>query len=129
MHPDAVPFRRAPVIGHTVWVTKHHDAERWPCGAYPTQSSEDTGLTRWISDHEPLEVTDVVEWHVFGIHHVTRVEDWPVMPADTVSFWLKPWGFFDQNPSIDVAPSVKEEGGHCHSGTGIDETMDPQHLR
>jgi primary-amine oxidase len=27
------------------------------------------------------------------------------MPADIVSFWLKPFGFFDQNPSIDVPPS------------------------
>ena len=66
-------------------------------------------MTRWIADDEPLENTDVVLWYVFGIHHITRVEDWPIMPADTVSFWLKPFGFFDQNPSIDVAPS--DEGG------------------
>jgi hypothetical protein len=29
---------------------------------------------------------DVVLWYVFGIHHLTRPEDWPVMPADTISF-------------------------------------------
>ena len=40
------------------------------------------------------------------------------MPADTVSFWLKPFGFFDRNPSLDVAPSPKstEDGGTCHTG-------------
>ena len=27
------------------------------------------------------------------------------MPVDTVSFWLKPFGFFDRNPALDVAPS------------------------
>jgi primary-amine oxidase len=27
------------------------------------------------------------------------------MPADVVSFWLKPFGFFDRNPSLDVPPS------------------------
>jgi primary-amine oxidase len=27
------------------------------------------------------------------------------MPVDTVSFWLKPVGFFDRNPSLDVPPS------------------------
>ena len=44
------------------------------------------------------------------------------MPADTVSFWLKPFGFFDQNPSIDVAPSEKAgEEGHCHTGVDADE--------
>jgi primary-amine oxidase len=116
MDPGAPQYLRAPVIGHTLWVTKRHDDERWPCGAYPTQSSEDTGLTRWISDDEPLENTDIVLWYVFGIHHITRVEDWPIMPADTVSFWLKPFGFFDQNPAIDVAPTVTDDGPHCHSG-------------
>jgi primary-amine oxidase len=114
MDPSAPQYLRAPVIGHTVWVTKNHEDERWPCGDYPTQSEHDTGMTSWIADDEPLENTDVVLWYVFGIHHITRVEDWPIMPADTVSFWLKPFGFFDQNPSIDVAATVTEVGAHCH---------------
>jgi primary-amine oxidase len=121
MDPQAPQYLRAPVIGHTVWVTRNHEDERWPCGDHPTQSSHDSGMTRWISDDEPLENTDVVLWHVFGIHHVTRVEDWPIMPADTIAFWLKPFGFFDQNPSIDVAPSMTMQGEHCHTGVGAGE--------
>jgi primary-amine oxidase len=121
MDPEAPQYLRAPVIGHTVWVTRQHDDERWPCGAYPTQSTYDDGMTRWIADDEPLENTDVVLWYVFGIHHVTRVEDWPIMPADTIAFWLKPFGFFDQNPSIDVPPLLKTEGEHCHTGAGEHE--------
>jgi len=113
MDPDTPQYLRAPVIGHTVWVTKHHDEERWPCGDYPTQSTVDDGMTRWIADDEALENTDVVLWYVFGIHHVTRIEDWPVMPADTIAFWLKPFGFFDQNPSIDVPPTLKADGEVC----------------
>ena len=120
MDPQGPQYLRAPVIGHTLWVTRHHDDERWPCGAYPTQSTRDDGLTRWIADSEPLENTDVVLWHVFGLHHITRIEEWPIMPADTVSFWLKPFGFFDQNPSIDVPPSMKD-GDHCHTGAGAQE--------
>jgi primary-amine oxidase len=27
------------------------------------------------------------------------------MPVDTVSFWLKPFGFFDRNPALDVPAS------------------------
>jgi primary-amine oxidase len=121
MEPGTPQFVRAPVIGHTLWVTRQHDDERWPCGAYPTQSRYDAGMTRWIADDEPLEDTDVVLWYVFGIHHITRVEDWPVMPADTVSFWLKPFGFFDQNPSIDVPPSIKADDQPCHTGAGAQE--------
>jgi primary-amine oxidase len=119
MDPATDQYLRAPVIGHTLWVTHHHDDERWPAGAHPTQSEADEGMTRWIADDEPLEGTDVVLWYVFGLHHITRVEDWPIMPADTASFWLKPFGFFDQNPSIDVAPSETADGDHCH--TGIDD--------
>nr|WP_238163980.1 hypothetical protein [Kribbella pittospori] len=72
---DAPQYLRAPVIGHTVWVTRQHDEERWPCGDYPTQSMADDGMTRWIADDESLEKPDVVLWYVFGIHHVTRVEE------------------------------------------------------
>jgi primary-amine oxidase len=52
-----------------------------------------------------------VLWHVFGIHHVPRPEDWPVMPVDVFSFELKPVGFFDRNPALDVPSSVAR---HCH---------------
>jgi primary-amine oxidase len=107
-------YARAPVIAHTVWVTAYDDAERWPAGDYPTQSSQDTGITRWITEDAPLVGTDVVLWYVFGIHHITRVEDWPIMPVDTISFWLKPFGFFDQNPSLDAPSTMSRAGGHSH---------------
>jgi primary-amine oxidase len=107
-------YQRAPVIGHSVWVTAYDDNERWPAGDYPTQSSEDTGITRWIADDAPLLGTDVVLWYVFGIHHITRVEDWPIMPVDIISFWLKPFGFFDQNPSLDAPNTMSSAGGHSH---------------
>ncbi|MGI4894303.1 MAG: primary-amine oxidase, partial [Janthinobacterium lividum] len=109
--PQAPQFLRTPVIGHDVWVTRHHDDELWPAGDHPTQSTEDLGMTRWVADDEPLEDTDLVLWHVFGIHHITRPEDWPVMPVDTVSFQLKPSGFFDRNPALGLAPSTRS---HCH---------------
>ena len=42
------------------------------------------------------------------------MEDWPIMPVDTVSFWLKPFGFFDRNPTLDLPPSPS----HCDLGRG-----------
>jgi primary-amine oxidase len=107
-------YQRAPVIGHSLWVTAYDDNERWPAGDYPTQSRQDTGITRWIVEDAPLIGTDVVLWYVFGIHHITRIEDWPIMPVDTISFWLKPFGFFDQNPSLDAPSAMPRTGGHSH---------------
>lgn len=116
MDPLTPQYMRAPVIGHTLWVTKHSSDERWPAGAYPVQSETDSGMTEWIKDDAPLVNTDVVLWYVFGIHHITRMEEWPIMSVDTVSFWLKPTGFFDRNPSIDAPPTVKGGGEACHGG-------------
>ncbi|TFD73405.1 primary-amine oxidase [Cryobacterium fucosi] len=109
----APALQRAQVIGHTVWVTPNDESERWPCGEFVNQSSVDHGLPEWIQAHRSVRDTDLVLWYVFGIHHITRPEEWPVMPADTVSFWLKPVGFFDRNPSLDVEPSPS---GHCAPG-------------
>jgi primary-amine oxidase len=104
LDPSSPVLRRARVLEHTLWVTPYAREERWPCGEFVNQSAEDEGLPVWTAAGRSIDNTDVVLWYTFGIHHVPRVEDWPIMPADTVSFWLKPTGFFDHNPSLDVAP-------------------------
>ncbi|MDL9945149.1 primary-amine oxidase [Gordonia sp. ABSL11-1] len=110
--PASPIFRRATVIGHTLWVTPNNADERWPAGEFVNQSDHDTGLGEWTKADRSISNTDVVLWYTFGIHHITRPEDWPVMPVDTVSFWLKPFGFFDRNPALDVEPSPGAHG--CH---------------
>ncbi|GAA1828464.1 primary-amine oxidase [Microlunatus capsulatus] len=112
--PASPVFGRAQVIGHTLWVTPEHPDERWPAGEFVTQSRVGEGLPRWTAADRSIEDTDVVLWYTFGIHHVARPEDWPVMPVDVVSFWLKPVGFFDRNPALDVEPS----GDHCAPSGG-----------
>ena len=109
LHPDSVVLRRAGVVEHAVWVTPYAEDQRWPAGEFCNQSERDAGLPEWTRAGRPVTDTDVVLWHVFGIHHVTRPEDWPVMPVDVVSFTLKPVGFFDRNPGLDVPPVP----GHC----------------
>lgn len=112
-HPESPVYQRAPVIGHTLWVTPSDHAERWPCGEFVNQSAVDSGLSEWIRAGRSVRDVDLVLWYVFGIHHITRPEEWPVMAADTVSFWLKPVGFFDRNPALDVEPSPS---AHCPPG-------------
>ena len=113
LDPSSAVLRRARAIEHTLWVTPYHPDERWPCGDFPTQSAADSGLPVWTKPNRSITGTDVVLWYVFGIHHITRPEDWPIMPVDTVSFWLKPFGFFDRNPALDLPP---DGNSGCHPG-------------
>ncbi|MGA9858836.1 MAG: primary-amine oxidase [Solirubrobacteraceae bacterium] len=105
LDPASPVLHRAQVLAHTLWVTPYDEHERWPCGEFVVQSQDDRGLPVWTAADRPIQDADVVLWYVFGIHHITRPEEWPVMSVDTVAFWLKPVGFFDRNPALDVPPS------------------------
>jgi primary-amine oxidase len=100
--PESPAMKRAGVVGKHLWVTPFEPDERFPCGDYPNQSAADDGLPVWTAANRPIDDTDVVLWHVFGAHHVTRPEDWPMMSVEIVGFWLKPVGFFDRSPALDV---------------------------
>lgn len=82
--------------------------ERYPAGDYVNGSDGGLGLPRWIEADRAIENTDVVLWHVFGLHHSVRPEDFPVQPVVSCGFKLMPSGFFDRNPMIDLPPTRNE---------------------
>jgi primary-amine oxidase len=99
---DALFARRAGFTEHQLWVTAHDPAQRFAAGDYPNQHPGGQGLPAFGEADRPLVGADVVVWYAFGAHHVVRPEDWPVMPVSTVGFMLKPSGFFDGNPALDL---------------------------
>jgi primary-amine oxidase len=101
---DASVRRRAGFASHHVWVTPYAAAERYPAGDYPNQNPGGDGLPRWTKGDRSIEATDLVLWYVFAHMHVPRPEDWPVMPVSSIGFHLKPDGFFDRNPALDLPP-------------------------
>ena len=102
--PDSPLARRAGFAFRHVWVTRFDPGERYAAGEYPNQAEGPDGLPRWIEADRAIEDEDVVIWYSFGIHHLPRPEDWPVMPVHHIGFKLKPSGFFDRNPALDVPP-------------------------
>ena len=110
--PEAAVTRRAGFMTRHLWVTRHDPRERYAAGEYPNQHPGGAGLPSYVRDDAPLENTDVVVWYTFGSHHVVRPEDWPVMPVVTIGFMLKPVGFFDRNPGLDV-PRPEPHGECC----------------
>jgi primary-amine oxidase len=102
--PTASVMRRAGFAAHNLWVTPYRAEERYPAGDYPNQDPGGDGLPRWTAADRPIADTDLVVWYVFAHTHVPRPEDWPVMPACSLGFHLKPDGFFTRNPALDVPP-------------------------
>jgi primary-amine oxidase len=100
---------RAAFATRNLWVTPYAPSERRPAGDFPNQHAGGDGLPRWTAADRSLVDTEVVVWHTFGVTHIPRPEDWPVMPVETCGFSLVPSGFFDRNPALDVPPP-----GHCH---------------
>ncbi|MEL7157182.1 MAG: primary-amine oxidase [Actinomycetota bacterium] len=107
--PGAAVRDRATFATKNLWVTPYEPSERHPAGDFPALHPGGAGLPDWTAADRPIEDTDVVVWHTFGATHVCRPEDWPVMPVESLGFMLKPFGFFDRNPALDIAPSK----GHC----------------
>jgi primary-amine oxidase len=119
--PDAPVRKRAWFINQHLAVTPFDRDERFPAGDYPNQSPGGDGLERWTQQDRSLVNEDIVVWYTFGHHHVPRPEDWPVMPVATIGFKLKPVGFFERNPALDV-PAPKP---HCAHDPEPDRTGSP----
>jgi primary-amine oxidase len=99
---DSPIRQRAGFVNHHFWATAFAPAEIHAAGAYPNQSAPGGGLPAWTEANRSLERQDVVAWYTFGITHVPRPEEWPVMSATTAGFKLLPVSFFSKNPSLDV---------------------------
>ena len=99
--------RRAGFATKHLWVTRYDPAERYSAGDLVNQHPGGAGLPEYV-----------VLWHTFGLTHFPRPEDWPVMPVDYCGFTLKPYGFFDRNPTLDVPASTSS---HCVDSRGRDE--------
>ncbi|MEA2726225.1 MAG: primary-amine oxidase [Acetobacteraceae bacterium] len=104
--PDSPSGARASFMRNHLWVTAYDPDERYPGGEFMNHSTGAGGLTEMIATDRPIANADIVLWHVFGLHHVPRPEDFPVQPVITCGFKLMPAGFFDANPAIDLPPEV-----------------------
>ncbi|NDV08863.1 primary-amine oxidase [Rhodococcus sp. IEGM 248] len=112
--PDSWVAKRAGFATNNFWVTAYDETERFPAGEYPNQSRGGDGLPAYIAGNRNIVDEDIVVWYTFGMHHVVRLEDWPVMPRQHVGFILQPHGFFDQNPTLNLPrPERQAEGSHC----------------
>lgn len=75
------PYRERPGwVEWNLWVSPYREEELYPGGRYLNRS----GLPEWLRNDPDagIENQDVVLWHTFGVCHITRPEDWPIMPVE-----------------------------------------------
>lgn len=123
--PQSYHHRRAEFADHNIYVTKYRDGELYAAGKYTNQSRGGVGVRAWANRRDDIVDQDIVIWVQFGLQHVTRTEDFPVMPCEIIKVQLKPVNFFDCNPAVDVPPSVQEsnksvEVGEMHRQSSIE---------
>jgi primary-amine oxidase len=121
LYPDSAPtlladpsssiYGRAGFATYHLWVTRYDPAQRYPAGDFVNQHPGGAGLPEFVAGDRDIDGADIVLWHTFGPVHFPRPEDWPVMPVTRCGFTLKPTGFFDRNPALDVPPP--QGNGHC----------------
>lgn len=107
--PGSMVWNRAPWARHNMFVTTFRDDELFPSDTHINQNpgAEKFGLQNWVDRNDNIDNADVVCWPMFGVTHISRPEDWPIMPVEILSCKVVPDGFFDRNPGLDV-PSKKD---------------------
>ncbi|CAF98843.1 unnamed protein product, partial [Tetraodon nigroviridis] len=97
-------------IHYPLAVTLHKDNEATSSSMFaqgnpwePVVSFED-----YIRDNENIVNQDLVAWVTVGFLHVPHAEDIPntATPGNSVGFFLRPFNFFDEDPSVASKSTV-----------------------
>ncbi|KAL2063837.1 hypothetical protein VTL71DRAFT_4331 [Oculimacula yallundae] len=105
---ESFHHKRAEFADHNIYVTSYKDGELYAGGKYTNQSRGGTGVRSFADRKDNVLDDDVVVWVQFGINHVPRVEDFPVMPCEVLKVAFKPVNFFEKNPALDVPQSIQK---------------------
>lgn len=109
-------------------VTRHKDSEATSSSIYtqndpwePVVSFED-----YIRNNENIVNQDLVAWVTVGFLHVPHSEDIPntATPGNAVGFFLRPFNFFDEDPSLASRSTIIVRPGD--DGTPVVQRWTPE---
>ncbi|XP_064361628.1 diamine oxidase [copper-containing] [Dromaius novaehollandiae] len=85
-------------------VTRHHENEDTSSSLYTQNDPWEPAVNfeGFIRNNESIEDQDLVAWVTVGFLHVPHAEDVPntATPGNAVGFFLRPFNFFDEDPSV-----------------------------
>jgi hypothetical protein len=104
VHPllaaDDPPVRRNSYLYYQLAVTPYAPSERYAGGRFAMMSDGSDTLGAWTARDRPIANRDIAAWYAISFHHITRMEDWPVMPTHWFGFTLMPHNFLATNPAM-----------------------------
>lgn len=76
----SVMYPKSEFADYPVWITPYQEDQLYAGGFYLNNS----GLPDWVGSNPSasIENKDIVLWHVVGLTHLPRCEDFPVMPSE-----------------------------------------------
>ncbi|KAJ6666652.1 hypothetical protein lerEdw1_020376 [Lerista edwardsae] len=104
-------------------VTQHHENEDTSSSLY-TQNNpwEPTvNFENFVRNNENLENQDLVAWVTVGFLHIPHSEDIPntSTPGNVVGFYLRPFNFFDEDPSVASRRTIIVRPGEPGTKEGV----------
>jgi primary-amine oxidase len=99
---------RAQFSSAQFWVSRHKGDEVWASGLYPNLAATDLGLPAYVGDGEDIIGQDIVTWYTMGFRHVTRPEDFPILPTFWHEMTIRPAFFFDMDPSMTFNSGLRQ---------------------
>ncbi len=106
LDPEDPPQARAQFSKHQFWISKYNPLELWAAGLYPNLNPKDEGLPQFVANGESATNEDLVLWYTMGFRHVTRPEDFPILPTFWHEMTIRPAFFFDMDPSMTFNSGV-----------------------
>lgn len=119
---DGITAIRAPFAKHHLWTLPYQDAHKYPAGLHVPQTlkAPADSIETWVGDGKAnIANQDIVTYITCGTTHIPRPEDFPVMPAETVRFMLKPVNFFRRNPTLDVPATNDAKSVSAGAANGV----------
>jgi primary-amine oxidase len=98
--PGDPPQQRAQFSANQFWLTRYKPDELWAAGPYPNLNPKDEGLPTYVADNEDAAGQDLVLWYTMGFRHLTRPEDFPILPTFWHEMTIRPAFFFDMDPGM-----------------------------
>ena len=109
LDPIDPPQARAQFSANQFWLTRYKPDELWAAGLYPNLNPKDEGLPQFVADSEDAAAEDIVVWYTMGFRHVTRPEDFPILPTFWHEMTIRPAFFFDMDPGMTFNSGFRED--------------------